>query len=142
MSGYVYHMDEGVLTVPEGFVDATMHNFEWIGPEGRRALMVQRQLPGPDESFEALVARITKPYAKIFADYAEEPADDVDVGMPAVSKRFRWRHESGVLYHHQVFVDVGRVVLAITASGKASVSDEVDAILQQAISGLRLRERD
>lgn len=138
---YVYHMDEAVLSLPEGFEDATLHNFEWMGPEGKRALMVQRQVPQPSETFEALVARVTKPYPKIFTDYAEDPPDEVDIGVAAVSKRFRWRHQGGVLYHHQVFVDVGHVVLALTASGKAHQQSEVDAILQEALSGLHLRER-
>ena len=141
MSEYVYHMDECAFALPSDFVDNTLHNFEWVGPEGRRALMVQRQKPERDEDFATLVARITQAYPQVFASYVEEDGDTVDVGAPAVSKRFRWRHTTGVFYHHQVFIDVGDTVLAVTASGKASARDDIDGILATALRGFQLRER-
>lgn len=137
---YVYHMDEGVLTLPEGFTDATVHAFTWATSHGGISLAVQREAAKSGRTFEQTVLEVTKPYATQLAAYAEEEPMEITLDRPAVSKRFRWHHESGVVYHHQVFVDLEGSVLLFTCAGEAAARDRVDDILHEALSGLRLRE--
>ncbi len=141
MNSYVYHMDEGVLSLPPGFRDATVHAFEWVGSEGRIALAVQRERRPPERTFEEMVRLVTAPYPKKFAAYAEEEPVPIALELPAIGKRFRWRHEAGVAYHHQVFIDLDETLLLLTASGQASSRERVDATLHEALGGLLLRER-
>lgn len=141
MITYPYHIDEGVLTLPAGFRDATVNVFEWHEKEGRIALMVQRERLEDPGQFETQVVKVTEPYPKLFAAYAEEEPMAVDLDVPVVSKRFRWRNETGVLYHHQIFLLVDRTMLLLTVAGNATSRDRADEILREALAGFALRER-
>lgn len=141
MSHYVYHFDEGVITLPEGFRDASVQLFEWTLPDGRCTLTIQREARTGTSTFEELVAQVTETYPKQFPGFSEEDPMELALDLPATSRRFRWRNEGGVSYHHQVFVDLESTLLLITCSGHARLRDDVDRVLHEALSGLRLRER-
>lgn len=141
MNAYVYHLDEGAIRLPPGFRDASVNVFEWIEKTGPVALTIQREKREPDTRFEELFQKITAPYPKLFTAYAEEDPMEIAMDVPVLSKRFRWRQERGVVYHHQAFLDVGPTVMLLTAAGQAAARDRVDEVLHEALSGLQLRER-
>lgn len=139
MNEYHYHIDEGALELVPGFRDATVNVFEWVLDTGRCTLMIQRELKG-DRTLAKMVELTTAPYAKSFPAYAEEEPAELVMDVEAVSRRFRWRNEKGVQYHHQAFLDLGRQMLLLTASGSARAQEQVDEILMTALNGLRFRE--
>ena len=138
---YVYHLDEGVITLPEGFTDHTLHMFKWVFPEGECSLAVQRERLPADKTFEEMVKLVTDPYPKQFPSYTEEPVVPVVLDLPHTTRRFRWRKEAAVSYHHQIFIDLAGSMLLITASGQARLRERVDEVLHETLSGLRLRQR-
>lgn len=139
---YVYHLDEAAIRLPKGFRDATVNAFEWVDSTGPIALTIQRDKRDPSTPFEELVGRITNEYPRLFAAYAEEEPMEVALEVPAISRRFRWRNERGVVYHHQIFLDLGPTVLLMTAAGKAASLERIDSLLHEALSNLQLRERE
>ncbi len=138
---YLYHVDEGVLSLPEGFTDHTIHMFKWVFPEGECNLAVQRERIPADKTFADMVKLVTDPYPKKFPSYSEEPPMEVALEWPTATRRFRWRKESAVSYHHQIFIDLEGTLLLLTASGQARLRDKVDELLHETLSGMRLRER-
>ncbi|MCA9617519.1 MAG: DcrB-related protein [Myxococcales bacterium] len=141
MTSYVYHLDEGIVTLPPGFKDATINVFEWQDAKGRHTLTVQRERRLPNLTFDDMVARIVAIYPQKFTAFAEEPPMEIALELPAVSKRFRWRNQDGVVYNHQIFVDLEDTFMIFTASAKANIRERADDALHDALSGLRLRER-
>jgi len=138
---YLYHVDEGVLSLPDGFTDQTLNMFKWVFPEGECSLAIQRERIPANKSFAELVKLVTDPYPKQFPSYTEEPTMEIAFDLPTATRRFRWRKDSAVSYHHQVFVDLEGSLLLLTASGQARLREKVDDVLHEALSGLRLRER-
>ncbi len=141
MSAYTYHLDEGAIQLPDGFHDASINVFEWTGNSGRITLTMQREKYVENQTFEELVHRATSSYAKVFANYAEEDPMEIAMDVPTLSKRFRWRQDTGVSYHHQVFLDLRPKVLVITVTGAAAGREQVDQILHDTLRSLQLRER-
>ncbi len=139
MDEYQYHIDEGSLSLPADFRDASVNVFEWMSPEGICTLTVQREKKH-GRSFEKMIEQTTAPYAKSFPAFAEEEPLAFELEVPTVGRRFRWRNEKGVQYHHQAFVDLGDSMLVLTAGGSARTAERVDEVLLQALNGMRLRE--
>jgi hypothetical protein len=142
VSEYVYHIDEGALELPAEFIDASVNVFEWIGKSGRMNVTIQRQRCEHNQTFEQLVHEATSSYPKLFTNYAEEEPMDIAMDVPVLSKRFRWRQDTGVSYHHQVFLNLNTVVMTITATGSAAGREEVDASLDRVLRSLQFREKD
>ncbi len=141
MSSYTYHIDEGALQLPSGFRDASVNAFEWVHESGPITLTVQRERRDPNSPFEAFFHKITQPYPKLFTAYAEEEPMEMAMDVPVLGKRFRWRAEEGVMYNHQVLLDLGSSVILLTAGGRAASRGRIDEVMHGALSGLRLRER-
>lgn len=141
MNDYIYHLDEAALRLRQGFRDATVHAFEWSEAHGRLALTIQRERRDDAETFAAAIARVTTPYPRLFAAFEQEEPVEVSMPVAGESRRFRWCHADGVVYHHQVFLDLGATMLVLTATGPAALRDEIDALLHDTLAGMQLRER-
>jgi hypothetical protein len=151
MSMRTYYMDDCTIPIPSGFQDGTVNTLEWSMEGGDRiALLVQRDrlpraTPDDDTGTDALdryVDRQTRGYPARFTGFHLE-RDDAAIsegGLAMRRKVFRWRHEQGVLYHHQIFVAVGDTVVVLTGSAKARHREAVDGLIGEAIGGLRIRE--
>jgi hypothetical protein len=149
MSDHTYYMDDCTLAVPAGFVDRTMNALEWPLEGGDRlGLVVQRERLPPDPAdpaaLDRYVAAQVKAYPAQFAGFhlERDEAADSDSAYDLRRKTFRWRHEQGVLYHHQIFVRVGASVLVLTATAKARHREAVDRLVDEALAGLRARGED
>jgi hypothetical protein len=149
VSDHTYYMDDCTIAVPAGFVDRTMNMLEWPLEGGDRiGLVVQRERLPPDvagaAALDRYVAAQVKAYPAQFAGFhlERDDAGDSDSVYELRRKTFRWRHEQGVLYHHQLFVLAGAAVLVITGSAKARHREAVDRIVDEALSGLRVRGED
>lgn len=149
MSHKSYYTDEAIIPVPPGFVDRSTHVLEWTVADGERiGLLIHRQLLEPAtlegearvQAFDALVVRETKDYPKRFGGLRWEREDDdtPDVAMPVRRRAFRFRHDESVLYQCQAFVLLGRRVVVMTAAAKAVHRDEVDRLIDEAITGLKV----
>jgi hypothetical protein len=138
--GYVYHLDECTLALPEGFIDRSTHILEWAGPSGGKlALVVQRQAAGSD-NLEEIVAQQMRTYAsELLAYRAGHTEVVVQDGIPIVHTTFRWKSDEFPIYQHQAFLLDQGVVLAFTVTGRVEEREAVDALMERALSGLRLR---
>jgi len=142
-SDRVYHMDDCVLELPGGFVDRTLNVLEWPLESGDTVvLVVQREPLAEVLSFDQYIARETRSYPSQFAAFHEDGVERASVGdgIDVHHVKFRWKREQDVLYHHQAFVDAGTKVLVLTATGKASHRDDVDAAIERALGKLKFRE--
>jgi hypothetical protein len=141
MNLHDYHLDECVLPLPVGFRDASVQVFEWTLDDGEQlSLLIQREPRTEGRMLEDSVRTVTRSYPQKFMAYHEEEPMVLGTDLRCVSKRFRWRHESGVLYHHQLFLELDSCVMLLTASCKATHRDEADVLLLRALEGMQLRE--
>jgi hypothetical protein len=150
VSTHTYYMDDCTIVVPPGFVDQTLNALNWtIDGEERIGLVVQRETLSPADlsgadALDRYVARQTRGYPAQFSGFQIERDDTAggDQGFEMRRKTFRWRHELGVLYHHQVYVRAGDAVLTLTGSAKARYREAVDRVVDEAVAGLRIRGED
>jgi len=142
-SDRVYHTDDCVLHLPEGFVDKTLNVLEWSLESGDTVvLVVQREGLTEALSFDQYIARETRAYPSQFAAFHEDGVERASLGdgIDVHHLKFRWKREQDVLYHHQAFVDAGKRVLVLTATSKASHRGEVDGVIERALGELKFRE--
>lgn len=142
-SDRVYHMDDCVLSLPEGFVDRSINVLEWPLPSGDTVvLVVQRERLSKDLGFDGYIAQETKSYPsqfEAFHDEGEERASlEYDVAVHHL--KFRWKRDRDVLYNHQAFVDAGEAVIVLTVTGKASHKGEADSVIERSLEKLKFRE--
>lgn len=139
----LYHMDEGVLSIPRGFRDRSVHTLEWgIDSASSLVLVVQRERLGMG-TFDDFVNAETREYASDFLGYRAEEIhrpDPFDGALPVRRIAFRYKGELEVLYHHQVFLFRAPVVLVFTVKSKAEHRDRADALLEKALADLGFRE--
>jgi hypothetical protein len=139
----VYHFDEGVISIPRGFVDRSTQTLEWpVDNSSSLTLVVQRQRLAWG-SFDDLVDRETREYPARYLGFKAEETEYPDPfggSMPIRHVAFRWKAELDVLYNHQAFVYSAPLVLVFIVSAKALHRERADQLMKEALSGLRFRE--
>ena len=141
MSGHTYHTDDLIFGVPAGFTDRTVHALEWESKGDRLALALQREALRPHQSLEQIYQVAVGGYPKQLLGFRVDEEKILDLGgLDARAVRFRWKHDKGVMYHHQVFFVLDGKSFVFTATGPAKASADVDKLIEQALAELRLRE--
>ncbi len=139
----VFHFDEGVISIPRGFVDRSSQTLEWtVDNSSSLSLHNQRQRLAWG-SFDDLVTRETNEYSAKFLGFKAEETeypDPFDGALPLRRMVFRWKGEREVLYNHQAFVYSVPLVLVFTVTAKAQHRERADKLMKDALSGLRFRE--
>lgn len=139
----LYHFDEGVVSLPRGFLDRSTQTLEW-GVDGAApvVLVIQRERLGWG-TFEDFVRMETRDYPSEFLGYRAEEVDADDPfggALPLRRFAFRYKGDHDVLYHHQVFVFRAPLVLVFTVKATAEHRARADALLREALAELRFRE--
>lgn len=144
MSRVDYQMNDCVVTLPDGFTDSSVNVLEWALESGEKvALVVQREDVAEGASLEECVEKQTREYPAHFVGLQVDldEARELAGGITLHRKAFRFKKERDVFYNHQVFVLDGRHLVVLTASARARNRVDVDAIVDEAVEGLRLRDR-
>jgi hypothetical protein len=142
MNTHTYHTDDLVLNVPAGFRDHTMQALEWHTPKGERiALALQRERLSQGDTLETVYQKALAGYPKQLLAFRLDNEETTQIhGVAVRIARFRWKHKVHTMYHHQAFLMLSGTVFVFTASGPAIAAPDVDALMAEALSGLRVRE--
>ncbi|NUP05730.1 MAG: DcrB-related protein [Polyangiaceae bacterium] len=142
MSGYVLHMDELVVEVPEGFQDHSVQALEWRpDPDTRVTLTIGREPRKNDEGLEDAASRVMAALARRVASFKEDEPLPLEIDLPVVTRRARFRHEGELVYRHIAFVDLEDRLVIVSASSPTKRRDLADEVLMSALRSARVRER-
>jgi len=141
MSPHIYHTDDLVFTVPRSFRDRTIHALEWDADGDRIALTLQREPVQGALSLEQIYRAAVAKYPTLWRAFRVDGEETLEIGDQRVMRlRFRWKHDTGAMYHHQAFLLLADISFVFTASGPARAMAAIDALIDSAVTDLRLRE--
>jgi len=133
-----------MMTLPGGFRDRSQIVVDWPLADGRTlGLALQHGRLDPNVNLESHVESTTRDYPAKLLGYrpVEETHPNPLEGEATVVRRaFRWKNKAWAWYAHQVFFAIDQTLFILTASGPSSHRARIDAIVQEALAGFRLRE--
>jgi hypothetical protein len=136
-----YHLDEAVVDLPEDCTDETIHVLRRPASDGSHyGLVINRQPAEPEDDLRALAEQSLKEQERNLRGYRLLGQRDSFVGgLPAIEAKLTWRHESGILFHHQAYVLLPGKLLIFTASSRAALAEECEGFLASMLASVRFR---
>ncbi|NUQ77659.1 MAG: DcrB-related protein [Polyangiaceae bacterium] len=136
----MYHMDDVVASVPDGFVDGSVHTLTWEADDGSKVgVVVQRDpsafRPSVDELFTTAMAE----YAKRLPMLQIEEAPELELSAPYRAASIRWKREGDVVYQVQLFVQLSDRNLIASFTGRARYREAIDELAREFCGSLTVR---
>lgn len=142
----LYHLHEGVVSVPDGWRDQTMNVFRLPGANSNKdaALIVTRDYDTPIESPAEYADSQQEAAKKTFPGYKQIDRQELTIdGQSAAVVDYQWRSNGSVmLRQRQVYVRHQGAMLTLTASAMANEFDRIDAIWEPLLASFKLIERE
>lgn len=139
----IYHMDECVIPVPDGYRDRTTHVLEWPLDAGHNLILtVSRDTLPPGAGFEEYVQRETKGLSGRYRGFKldRDESGTLAGGLAIARKTFRWSQEAKVVYNHLAFANAGALIVLFVATARAADREVADRLVDDALAELRFRE--
>ena len=141
MSRYTYHMDDCVISVPEGFRDRAIHVLEWAAEDESPIVLIVQRDKLANKTLEEYVEQDSRDYDTRFKRHApEELPEGPSLPTPCVQRAFRWVRGEEVLYNRHVYLADAALVICMMTSGLARHRPRIDQIAGDAVESLCFRE--
>lgn len=137
----LFHMDDLVCSVPQGYRDDSTHALQWPAEDGSRiALLVQRDTTRERPKLEAMHQLALAEYKKRLPMLHMETEPTLDLALPHRLAAIRWKREDDVVYQLQLFIELSDRNVIATFSARALYRDAVDDMAREFATSLRIRE--
>lgn len=138
-----YFFDEGAMDLPGTWTDRTVHVLEApASTGGKHGLMVTREALAPGADFTSVVEDRLAQLPRALRGYKLiGRRESVVGGLPAVEIKLSWKSPEGMMFHHLAYVGLYSSVLTFTASCRAALEDDCEAVMAGVLASVRFRER-
>lgn len=137
MAFYVTH--EAGLTLPAGWVDASINRLEYDRPGGTIRIGITRQERGKRDLETCASERLVEQRRGLPSFELLGRSSRVAGGVPAADLQVAHEDAAGKTYHRTLLMILGEKVVLLVVSGPAGDRASVDAIFERAAATVEVR---
>ena len=132
-----YNTNEASFEIPDDWGDQSLNVF--AGPTGL-GFVVSRDELGEQGLDEFVAKHLTTQSQKLRGYRLLGKRESLVGNLPAIEAKFQWRHERGVMFHHQAFLSYFGTVVTYTASSPIARAEACEAQMAKILGSMRFRK--